>query len=196
MKTLHTIGHSTYKIDDFLALLQKNKINTIVDVRSIPYSKFASQYNREYLKAYLRENNIYYIFMGDLLGAKYDDESLLFDSGIVDFKRVQKTLFFTEGISRLEKGLNQDYSISLMCSEKEAFDCHRFGLISEYIDKNLDGIEIKHIYPNKILSQKDLESRLIKKYDKYIDYLELNTHKSPLEQAYVFRNQDIGYEPI
>ena len=44
---IHTIGHSIYEIEDFIKLLQKNNINTVVDIRSTPYSKFASQINRE-----------------------------------------------------------------------------------------------------------------------------------------------------
>ncbi|MEA2047157.1 MAG: DUF488 domain-containing protein [Campylobacterota bacterium] len=196
MKELYTVGHSIYEPDDFIALLKKNHINTIVDVRSTPYSKFASQYNRETLKQYLKENQICYIFMGDLLGARYEDKDLLFDSGKVNFKKVQKTTAFQSAISRLDKGITKGYNISLMCSEKEAFDCHRFGLISEYINKHFNDIDIKHIYPDKILSQKDLEHQLLKKYNKHIDYLGLETDKNPLEQAYFFRNEEIAYNAI
>ncbi len=196
MKKIYTIGHSIYEADDFLKLLKKNDINTIVDVRSTPYSKFASQYNKESLHQYLKENGICYIFMGDMLGARYEDKDLLFENGSVNFKKVQETKVFQNGVTRLDKGIIKGYNISLMCSEKEAFDCHRFGLISEYISKNLTDIEIKHIYPDKILSQKDLENKLIKKYHKKIDYLGLETNKTPLEQAYLLRNKDIAYNAI
>jgi uncharacterized protein (DUF488 family) len=196
LKELYTVGHSIYEIDNFISLLKKNKINTIVDVRSTPYSKFASQYNREDLKYYLKKNKICYIFMGDLLGARYENKDLLFDDGKVNFQKVQETVSFQTGISRLEKGVAKGYSVSLMCSEKEAFDCHRFALISKYIDENLTDIDIKHIYPDKVLSQKDLKSQLLKKYNKHIDYLGLNIDKTPIEQAYLFRNQDIAYNPI
>lgn len=196
MKELYTVGHSVYEIDNFISLLKKNHINTIVDVRSTPYSKFASQYNKEALKQYLNENEICYIFMGDLLGARYEDKNLLFDNGRVNFKKVQETISFQNGISRLEKGITKGYNISLMCSEKEAFDCHRFGLISEYINNHLVDIDIKHIYPDKILSQNDLENKLLKKYHKHIDYLGLETEKPPIEQAYIFRNEDIAYNAI
>ncbi len=196
MRTLYTVGHSIYEIEDFISLLKKNNVNTIVDIRSAPYSKFASQYNREDLKYYLNENEICYIFMGDLLGARYEDKDLLFENGKVNFKKVQETISFQQGINRLDKGISKGYNISLMCSEKEAFDCHRFGLVSEYVDKNLIDVDIKHIYPNKVLSQKDLEKKLLKKYDKHIDYLGLKIDKSPLEQAYLFRNEDIAYNAI
>ena len=73
--------------------------------------------------------------MGDVLGARYEDKSLLFDSGKVNFKKVQETKNFQDGIARRERGIEKGYNISLMCSEKEAFDCHRFGLISEFLSK-------------------------------------------------------------
>ena len=196
MKQIYTVGHSIYEADDFVKLLKNNNINTIVDVRSTPYSKFASQYNKESLHQRLKQNGICYIFMGDMLGARYEDESLLFENGSVNFKKVQETKIFQDGIARLDKGILKGYNISLMCSEKEAFDCHRFGLISEYINTHLTDIEIKHIYPDKILSQKDLENSLIKKYNKKIDYLGLETDKTALEQAYVLRNKDIAFNAI
>ncbi|MBD3842282.1 MAG: DUF488 domain-containing protein, partial [Campylobacterales bacterium] len=64
----HTVGHSVYPIEEFIKLLNHNKINCIVDVRSSPYSKFASQYNREILSDELRKAGILYLFMGDSLG--------------------------------------------------------------------------------------------------------------------------------
>ncbi|AYQ56966.1 hypothetical protein THERMOT_2317 [Bathymodiolus thermophilus thioautotrophic gill symbiont] len=198
MKQLHTVGHSIYEIEDFISLLKKNSINTIVDVRSTPYSKFASQYNREALKRYFKKNKIYYIFMGDLLGARYEDKSLLFDDGKVDFKKVQETKSFQDGITRLDKGITKGYNISLMCSEKEAFDCHRFGLVSEFLTKN--SIEVNHIYPDKVVSQKILEQQLLKKYNKKLPKVDLFnsdiTEDLQMKLAYKLRNKDIAYNSI
>ena len=198
MKQLYTIGHSVYEPKDFVSLLKQNNINTIVDVRSTPYSKFASQYNKETLKYYLKENKICYIFMGDLLGARYEDKNLLFDDGIVNFKKVQEIKSFQDGITRLDKGITKGYNISLMCSEKEAFDCHRFGLISEFLNKI--GINVKHIYPDKVVSQEELEQLLLKKYSKKLPQADLFnpdiTDELRIKLAYELRNKDIGYNAI
>ena len=198
MKQLYTVGHSIYEIEDFVSLLKRNSINTIVDVRSTPYSKFASQYNRETLKHYLKENKICYIFMGDLLGARYEDKSLLFDDGKVNFKKVQEIKSFQDGITRLDKGITKGYNISLMCSEKEAFDCHRFGLVSEFLTKN--GVDVNHIYPDKVVSQKILEQQLLKKYNKKLPKVDLFnpniTENLQIQLAYELRNKDIAYNSI
>ncbi len=39
--------------------------------------------------------------MGDLLGARYDDRELLFDDGKVNFRKVQETKPFQDGVTRL-----------------------------------------------------------------------------------------------
>jgi len=198
VKTIYTIGHSIYEIEDFVELLKQNQINTIVDVRSTPYSKFAPQYNRETLKKYLKQNSICYIFMGDLLGARYEDKTLLFDDGKVDFKKVQETKNFQDGVMRLQKGIEKGYSISLMCSEKEAFDCHRFGLISEFLSKK--SIEINHIYSDKVVLQQELEQKLLKKYEKQIPKIDLFNQnidfQEQLKEAYKLRNKDIAYNAL
>ena len=198
MNTIYTIGHSIYEIKDFVKLLKQNQINTIVDVRSAPYSKFAPQYNREALKKYLKQNSICYIFMGNLLGARYEDKTLLFDDGKVDFKKVQETKNFQDGVMRLQKGIEKGYSISLMCSEKEAFDCHRFGLISEFLSKK--SIEINHIYPDKVVLQQELEQKLLKKYEKQIPKIDLFNQnidfQEQLKEAYKLRNKDIAYNAL
>jgi len=198
VKTIYTIGHSIYEIEDFVELLKQNQINTIVDVRSTPYSKFAPQYNRETLKKYLKQNSICYIFMGDLLGARYEDKTLLFDDGKVDFKKIQETKNFQDGVMRLQKGIEKGYSISLMCSEKEAFDCHRFGLISEFLSKK--SIEINHIYPDKVVLQQELEQKLLKKYEKQIPKIDLFNQnidfQEQLKEAYKLRNKDIAYNAL
>ena len=136
--------------------------------------------------------------MGDLLGARYEDKSLLFDDGKVNFKKVQEMKSFQDGITRLDKGITKGYNISLMCSEKEAFDCHRFGLISEFLIKN--SIEVSHIYPDKVVSQKILEQQLLKKYDKKIPKADLFnpdiTESLRMRLAYELRNKDIAYNAI
>ncbi len=149
MRELSTIGHSIYNADFFVSKLRENHIDTVVDVRSVPYSRYASQYNRGALKEYLKKNGIIYIYMGDLLGARYDDRELLFDDGKVNFRKVQETKPFQDGVTRLDNGIKKGYSISLMCSEKEAFDCHRFGLISQFLIEV--GVEVKHIYPDGVI---------------------------------------------
>lgn len=187
----HTIGHSVYPIKEFITLLKQNSINCIVDVRSSPYSKFASQYNRELLSDELKKASILYLFMGNSLGARYEDKTLLFPDGKVDFEKVRETQEFQKGIGRVVDGLNKGYSVSLMCSEKEPFDCHRFVLVSKALQDA--GIEILHITPDAVILNTELEDKLFKKYKLSRNDL-FSSEEENLANAYQRRNIDIAYD--
>lgn len=196
MKEIYTIGHSTHTLDKFHKMLKEYKINVLVDVRSIPFSKYVSQFNQDNLKTFLKNRNIFYIFMGNNLGARWNNKNLIFEDGRVNFEKVKSTKEFQEGIERLEKGIQKGYRIALMCSEKEALDCHRFVLISPVLD-NL-GYEVFHIYPSYVLSQKDLIKKIIDMYK--FDLFQKNLFKENLEndkdivkKAFMLRNKDIAY---
>lgn len=76
MNEIYTIGHSSYTQEHFLKLLRCYEINCIVDVRSTPYSKYVSQFNKKEIKKFLNQNGIYYIFLGKELGARREEKSL------------------------------------------------------------------------------------------------------------------------
>ena len=158
-KTIYTIGHSNHEIDYFLELLQSQKINCVVDVRSIPASKYNPQFNQKPLGAFLKKNEIIYMHFGDEFGARQEDEKLLDENGCVNFIWFQKTRAFQEGIERIDIGLEKGFKIALMCSEGNPLECHRFSMISVYLE-SID-IEVQHILKNKtLLSNLALEAQL------------------------------------
>ncbi|WP_456402494.1 DUF488 domain-containing protein [Persephonella sp.] len=197
MKLIYTIGHSTHTLDEFYEMLIKNEIDVIVDVRSIPFSKFANWFNKDNLKDFLKTKGIYYIFMGDNLGARWEDKNLIFDDGKVNFEKVKETKKFQDGIGRLVKGIQKGYKIALMCSEKEALDCHRFVLISPVLDSL--GYKVFHIYPNYVSSQKELVKRLFDLYkvdlhQKKLFNQDLEENKyNIIKKAFELRNKEIAY---
>lgn len=128
-RPLYTIGHSSRKAEDFLALLQKYDIRYLVDVRSRPYSRFHPQFNREILQAFLAENGITYVFMGDLLGGRPQEPSCYDENGRLDYALVQQQDFFIRGIERLKTAYEKNTSLAIMCSERKPQDCHRSRLI-------------------------------------------------------------------
>lgn len=165
MNQIFTIGHSTDIIESFIEHLEYYQIDTIVDVRSVPYSRFVSQFNKEQLSAFLKKENIIYIPMGDNLGARYEEKELLFEDGKVDFSKVVITKRFQEGIERVETGIKKGHKIALMCSEKNPIECHRFSLISRYLHKK--GHIINHIVDEYLFEHKLLESKLLDYYKEY-----------------------------
>ncbi len=197
-QVIYTIGHSTHPLDFFLELLQTYKVNCIVDVRSVAASAYNPQYNKEPLSNFLKNNGVTYMHFAEEFGARHGDPGLLDDEGKVDFEKVRKSWNFQNGVERLWQGINEGFTIALMCSEGEPFDCHRFSMISIALEK--DGFNVQHILKDKtIKSNAQLENQLLKKYDKKIpkpDMFEPNvTLDDQLKVAYRLRNKEIAFSP-
>jgi hypothetical protein len=131
-------------------------------------------------------------------GARHGDPDLLDDEGKVDFEKVRKSWNFQNGVERLWQGINKGFTIALMCSESDPFDCHRFSMISIALQK--DGFDVLHILKDKtIKTNAELENQLLKKYDKKIpkpDMFEPNvTLEDQLKAAYRLRNKEIAFSP-
>ena len=192
---LKTIGHSNFQIDTFLDILYHYHINCIIDLRSSPYSRYSPQFNRETLKTDLEINEIEYIFMGNRLGARYEDKNLIFDNGKVDFGKIKELPSFVSGIESLIDKINTGLNISLMCAEKDPFNCHRFVLVSRTLAKR--NIDIEHILFDKTtVSQNELEERLLNKYTDNNPQMSLfepvKSRTELLNLAYEKHNRHIG----
>lgn len=197
---IYSIGHTNNSLEKFFKMIRVNKINCIVDVRSTPFSKFTPQFNQDSLKKSLNKIGIYYIHMGTEFGARRKDKSLYTEDGYLDFEKTRKSAEFIGGICRLEEGCKKGFVISLMCTEKDPFDCHRAIMVSKGLKDN--GFIVKHILPNlQIQTQDTIESRLLDRYfpDRFQMSLNINntnelSQREMLEEAYRKRNKEIGYE--
>jgi uncharacterized protein (DUF488 family) len=116
-------------------------VSAIADVRSSPFSRRNSQFNKDALSAELKRRNIAYVFVGKELGARSDDPSC-YENGKVRYDRLAQTSIFKAGIDRVLSGA-QKYCIALMCAEKEPLDCHRTLLVGRALEQR--GVSIVHI---------------------------------------------------
>ena len=139
--TLYTVGHSNQTFEDLLGMLQAQHINVIVDVRSVPASKYTPQFNQQPLSAALQREHIHYLHFGNEFGARRTDA--LDADNKVDFEKAVLTPAFQEGVKRLMDGLHKGYRISLMCSEANPLECHRFAMVSRYFFEH--GVDVQHI---------------------------------------------------
>ncbi len=57
---LYTVGHSTLLPHDFINILKNYKIISLLDVRGVPYSKYAPQFNKEVLQELCSMSSITY----------------------------------------------------------------------------------------------------------------------------------------
>lgn len=191
-----TIGHSNYEIDYFIGLLKKHNINRLIDIRSTPYSQYVPQFNKEILSSNLKQRDLLYVYMGDQLGGRSTDPSLLFPDGAVDYEKVKRTDIFNNGIADVVREIENGNKIALMCSEKDPFDCHRFVLVATELENK--GIAVKHIVENgAIILNMELEERLLNKYkedyQQFHLFMQTKTRQEALGDACRKRNMDIAF---
>lgn len=187
---IFTVGHSNHAPERLLALLECHQVTAIADVRSRPYSRRFPAYNREPFKAWLRENGIAYVFLGQELGGRSSDPALFDESGRVDYKRLAETTDFQRGIERLRQGM-EVYRIALLCAEKEPLECHR-GLLVAPCLADL-GVEVVHILADGSLEpHRQMEQRLLARY-RLDDDLFGESRRQRLERAYRKRASEAAY---
>jgi uncharacterized protein (DUF488 family) len=138
---VYTIGHSTHTIEAFLELLRKHDVTAVADVRSVPFSRFNPQFNKDTLQESLEANGINYVFLGRELGARSDDPAC-YENGRVQYARLARAASFQAGVDRVVQGSNE-YRIALMCAEKDPLECHRTLLVARALSAH--DLEITHI---------------------------------------------------
>lgn len=195
INTLYTIGYSGFKLNTFIDILKENNIDLIIDVRSLPYSQYNVEYNKEHLEKILNANNIFYRNYALEFGARQDNRAY-YPNGYLDFKLFSQSEQFQNGIKKMQQTMKKNYTFSLMCSEKDPIRCHRAILVSKAFHEL--GYQVIHLLPNKKkLTQNDIESDLLDIY--FPDRLQLNmfsenlSNEEYIQLAYQKQNKLIGY---
>ena len=192
-KHCFTIGYGNYPIDRFISILQNFGIDLIIDVRSIPYSRFNPHFNRENLEKTLKQNTIDYQFTGNRLGGRYKDPDLLFPDGTVNYQKVRETELFNEGITQLMGIIASGKLIVLMCAEMEPERCHRFALISPVLQAK--GISVIHVRADgNLQANEDLERQLIKPVGDSKQTTIIEMPVDSIDVMYEKLNKKIGYK--
>lgn len=155
---IHTIGHSTRPLNVFYKMLQQNSIQTLVDVRTMPRSRFNPQFNREALSAYLDQNGIRYVHHPDLGGLRRpipNSPNLGWKNqafrGYADYMQTEK---FGRAIEELIE-LSKDQNLTVMCAEATHLRCHRLLLSDALVVRGISVIHIadeNHTEPHELTS--------------------------------------------
>jgi uncharacterized protein (DUF488 family) len=142
---LWTVGHSNHELERFAELLLDNRIDFLIDVRSYPYSRFASHFNREELQAAIGACGISYLFLGDALGGRPSDDRHYDAEGHALYGPMASEPEFEHAIARVLRGA-QAHRLALMCSCGQPRDCHRRLLVGKVLCAH--GAELRHILPD------------------------------------------------
>jgi uncharacterized protein (DUF488 family) len=128
-----TIGHSNRSWNEFLGLLKKNNVNTLVDVRRYPVSKTWQHYNKNAMEVELEKQGIHYIHIEALGGRRKpdgsEDNSAWENDQFRGYADHTKTKEFKEAVDQL---LKMEGNIALMCAEATPWTCHR-KILADYL---------------------------------------------------------------
>lgn len=184
-----TVGHSTHPMDKFVALLRTHGVTAVADVRSVPYSRFNPQFNREMLAGALENHGIRYVFLGHELGARSTDPAC-YEDGQIQYSRVARTDLFLRGLDRVIQGASK-YRVALMCAEKDPIDCHRTILIArELVNRRTN---VAHILTDGRLEPHDETiERLLTRVGIGESHL-FSSRAELIEQAYAAQAERIAY---
>lgn len=145
MTEILTIGHSNHDILAFLGMLGKQGIRVLVDVRSDPYSRYASQFNRTEFQRHVEAAGIEYRYSGAYIGGKPKDPSLCTPSGKPDYDKLASTESFQVELRAVVE-IAKKKRVALMCSEADPMVCHRERILSQVLRSW--GVKVTHIMPD------------------------------------------------
>lgn len=152
---IYTIGHSNHSMETMLELLNKYHINTVIDVRSRPQSRYVSHFNKKGFCTTLERLGKNYLWGGKFLGGL----SIVSVTDPIFIEKMDKIISMVE---------EHDKSVALMCSEKNPLVCHRSAKLGVWLLKERYR-EVLNIYPDKkcpegILPQSEAMEKMGQKY--------------------------------
>jgi len=128
--TVYTIGTAARGPEEFATLLETFGIKLLVDLRSVPASRFP-HFSRENLASLCHSRGIDYRWMGESLGGRRQG----------GYEAYMATAAFLQGIERLEE-LARTRPVALCCAERLPQQCHRW-LIAGFLEQR--GWRVLHI---------------------------------------------------
>lgn len=144
MNPVYTIGHSRHHAEIFVRLLTDAGVDVVVDVRSIPASRFAPWSNHRALPERLDAAGIDYVYLGRDLGGKPREQGLWTD-GRPDWDKIRRAPGFKAAVERIV-ALAESRRPALMCAEGDPAKCHRTWLVAPALTAR--GVRVVHLLPD------------------------------------------------
>jgi uncharacterized protein (DUF488 family) len=139
---IHTVGHSTRAIDDFIGLVHEGVVRTLVDVRRQPFSRRHPQFSRDALARSLADAGIAYVHEVDLGGHREPRPDSPNTAWRIDAFRGyadhMATPAFQEALARVAALEHA----AVMCAEANPKDCHRQLLSDALVAR---GVPVRHL---------------------------------------------------
>ena len=140
-----TIGHSTRQISDFIHLLKSHGVQRVVDVRTLPRSRFNPQFDVARLPGLLRSAHIHYTHLpglGGLRRPRPDSINLGWrNESFRGYADHMQTPAFRQELERCV-ALASAERVALMCAEAVPWRCHRSLIADALVARGIEALEI------------------------------------------------------
>jgi uncharacterized protein (DUF488 family) len=175
--TIHTVGHSTRPVNDFLDVLAANEIALAIDVRSVPFVKHAPHFRQEQISVSLPERGIEYLWLGEHLGQKPEGDEYFDEEGHALYEVISKEPWYMKAIGRVEYEAERRPT-AIFCLEEPPERCHRYHLLGRtLVDR---GAEVLHLrLDGSTESQSQVSQRLGEGQASIFGDSELEVWRSP-----------------
>jgi uncharacterized protein (DUF488 family) len=177
MPTLYTIGHSTRTIREFIDILNTYNINCVIDIRSVPRSRYVPWFNQNALKTTLKKHKIAYVHLGLLGGLRHTQKNQTSqnkawrNASFRNYADYMQTLEFFQGLRQLNDIIKTPGTRAvIMCAEAVPWRCHR-SLVS-------DAEIIRHI---RVI---DIFSATSARLHKLTSFAKVNRRSRPMKVTY------------
>jgi uncharacterized protein (DUF488 family) len=164
---IHTIGHSTRPLEEFIAILKAYGITRVIDVRTVPRSLRNPQFNIETLPEDLKKVGIGYLHMPGVGGLrkplKTSQNTGWRNTAFRGYADYMQTTEFITALNQLIDIASAD-KVALMCAEVLPWKCHRSLLSDALVVRS---VTVEHIlsltkkYPHRITPWAQIEGQKI-----------------------------------
>lgn len=140
-----TIGHSTHPIDEFIDILGAYEIHQLVDVRTVPGSRFNPQFAKEALDESIPAAGIAYVHMPKLGGLrKKSKDSVNTGWRNLSFRNYADYMQTEDFVSALEEliGVAKRKRTAIMCAEAVPWRCHRSLIADALLVRGVEVVDI------------------------------------------------------
>jgi uncharacterized protein (DUF488 family) len=123
-----TVGHSTRRLAEFIALLTVHSVRRLIDIRTVPRSRHNPQFNRDTLPGALEGVGIRYEHLAGLGGFRHPHPGSVNmgwrNTSFRGFADYMQTPEFAESLAALIEQATRE-RVVLMCAEAVPWRCHR-----------------------------------------------------------------------
>jgi uncharacterized protein (DUF488 family) len=145
---IYTIGHSTRSAEELIALLKEAEVDLLIDVRTVPRSRFNPQFNAEVFPRTLAAAGIGYRHFSALGGLRHrpkgappSPNGMWENEAFQAYADYALTPAFRVALDQL-CGLADERCCAIMCAEAVWWRCHR-RIIADYLLAR--GVAVRHI---------------------------------------------------